>query len=180
MNFHPINATHRFYPSWSIAQDQLASCRAVTFLPRSWMIDDRSASGIRERAKGRPPPRGTIIVTGQGTRTPMAGLHERGGVGRASPSSNNVICRGIAPRKAIMAWLQSPFFDAVMASAWLVLGGVSVYAVREGKAGPGLLLIPIAFSSLYIVKLLWHGRGRWHRAMGRSSVSRAFQTGLRK
>jgi hypothetical protein len=62
-----------------------------------------------------------------------------------------------------MAGLQGPFFDAVMTSAWLVLGGVSAYAVREGKAGPDLLLIPIAFSSVYALKLLWHGRGRWHR-----------------
>jgi hypothetical protein len=70
---------------------------------------------------------------------------------------------------AWLAWLESPVlenpvFNGIMASAWLVLGCVSAYAVREGKAGPGLLLIPVAFGSVYTLKLLCRCRCRWHRA----------------
>jgi hypothetical protein len=58
-----------------------------------------------------------------------------------------------------MAWSRSRHFDAVMAGAWLVLGCVSCYAVREGKTGAALLLVPALFGSGHALKLL----GRWHR-----------------
>jgi hypothetical protein len=69
-----------------------------------------------------------------------------------------------------MAWSRSPYFDAVMAGAWLALGCLPAYAVRGGKASPSLLLVPALFGTMHALKLLPKLLGRWHahRAKGRA------------